>query len=504
MDKKPVRHSATEPALEHSPPSVVFKKSHSIAEGELEGWRAADPLVAAECALAEVVMINSHWSSHSVNSKLLRRASSIQLGQPGDGFEKLLPEDEEDEEDDAKAPTGFTRGQAIVTVFNCMVGASVLALPYAMDKAGVMGFGALAGVSCMMGFTAFLIGKNISIIAERPEGKAVPPSCHDWSLIGSTAFGAGGKNFLSALFLMDLSTCLITFLIASGINLPLLFVGRIGPVAATIGSGVLSFMLLYVPIRYFAYFSMLGIIAQIAMFAFLLITAASIVELDASGVGKDVKAGEVGALAGMLGCFIGCFNAHSTVPTIYQNVANKDHWGSIVLVSTGMAFLFYVIVGLVGYAVFGDNAAQAFTANLGRNAAGEVLPGLEALSLISGGLIATKMLVTVPAMSRPILAFVEARFRMGKLGTAATRAALIFVLTVLAVLGRDLLPYVTAIRGAVVQVFIAIVMPFAAYLSLKRAELGVLKKVAIAAAMVLAYSATVPGAVVDVRVILGA
>jgi len=287
---------------------------------------------------------------------------------------------------------------------------------------------------------------------------------------------------------MDLSTCLITFLIASGINLPLLFVGRIGPVAATIGSGVLSFMLLYVPIRYFAYFSMLGIIAQIAMFAFLLITAASIVELDASGVGKDVKAGEVGALAGMLGCFI----------------ANKDHWGSIVLVSTGMAFLFYVIVGLVGYAVFGDNAAQAFTANLGRNAAGEVLPGLEALSLISGGLIATKMLVTVPAMSRPILAFVEARFRMGKLGTAATRAALIFVLTVLAVLGRDLLPYVTAIRGAVVQVFIAIVMPFAAYLSLKRAELGVLKKVAIAAAMVLAYSATVPGAVVDVRVILGA
>ena len=59
-------------------------------------------------------------------------------------------------------------------MFNCMVGASVLALPFAMDQAGLCGFVVLGGVACLMGCTAYLIGKNLSIVAERPEAESVP------------------------------------------------------------------------------------------------------------------------------------------------------------------------------------------------------------------------------------------------------------------------------------------------------------------------------------------
>mmetsp|Transcript_66723 Transcript_66723/g.145511 ORF Transcript_66723/g.145511 Transcript_66723/m.145511 type:complete len:438 (+) Transcript_66723:121-1434(+) len=398
---------------------------------------------------------------------------------------------------------GLSKWQAIVTIFNCMVGASVLALPYAMDHAGLIGFLALFGVSCVMGFTAFLIGKNLSIVARRPEGLAVPVELHDWSLIGKIALGSFGQNLISVMFLMDLSSCLITFLIATGINLPLLLPdGLLSTTMATIAAGLIAFLLLYVPVRLFAYFSMLGIIAQISMFVFLLITGIYIAEEDESRVGRDLRPGHLSALAAMLGCYIGCFNAHSTIPTIYQNVGDKTQWAVIIVYSMVMAFSFYFVVGAVGYAAFGDSVRQAFTANLGRDDSGTRLRGLEFLAPVCAAMISTKMLVTVPAMSRPILAFADARMPRKRFFFIFTRVLLITLLTVLSVLGRNLLPYVTAIRGAVVQVVISIVMPFAAYISLSWNEFSKTKRVLLLGFMVMSYLLTVPGAIVDVRIII--
>merc|ERR1711920_747125 len=97
---------------------------------------------------------------------------------------------------------------------------------------------------------------------------------------------------------------------------------------------------------------------------------------------------------------------------------------------------------------------------------GELLEGMEFMAPLSGFLIATKMLVTVPAMSRPILAFVEARVECAKgmAGGMLVKVLLVTVLTVISILGRHMLPYVTAIRGAVIQVLIAIVMPQLAFI----------------------------------------
>jgi len=278
------------------------------------------------------------------------------------------------------------------------------------------------------------------------------------------------------------------------------------PMSATVLSGFLAFGLLYVPIRFFSYFSMLGIVAQLVMFLFLLMTGASVAKEDPDLIAKDFKLIDATALTGMLGCFIGCFNAHSTVPTVYQNVSDKSQWFGIVVTSTMMAFAFYMIVGLVGYAAFGHQVSQAFTANLGRDMKGNLLEGMAFMAPLSAALIATKMLVTVPAMSRPIVAFIEARasFSQGRLGSMLIKAALTTVLTILAVLGRSMLPYVTAVRGAVVQVLIAIVMPQAAFIILQWDTLTMARKSCLILLALCAYLVTVPGAVEDVRIIAAA
>merc|ERR1712086_794791 len=100
-------------------------------------------------------------------------------------------------------------------------------------------------------------------------------------------------------------------------------------------------------------------------------------------------------------------------------------------------------------------------------------------------------------------AFIEARanFSQGWAGSMLVRAALTTVLTVLAVLGRRMLPYVTAVRGAVVQVLIAIVMPQAAFIVLRWVTLTKARKFFLILLAVGAYLVTVPGAVQDVHVI---
>jgi len=468
--------------------------------------RASDPLIHAEIAMAELVSMKC---SGQVSHQLQKKAGLAKAFRKRGGTLDSLEEHEEPLlQEGEKAPeiVGFTFRQATTTMFNCMVGASVLALPFAVAKAGLFGFVVLSAVACMMGATAYLIGANLAIVAERPEAKDVPPSCHDWSLIGSIAFGSSGKAVISILFLCDLSSCLVTFLIASGINLPLIAPELLEPVSATVLSGILAFGLLYVPIRFFAYFSVLGIVAQLVMFLFLLMTGAGVAREDPGLIANDFKLIDATALTGMLGCFIGCFNAHSTVPTVYQNVIDKSQWFGIVFTSTMMAFAFYTIVGLVGYAAFGHQVSQAFTANLGRNMKGEPLDGMEFMAPLSAALIATKMLVTVPAMSRPIVAFIEARarFAQGWVGSMLIKASLTTVLTVLAVLGRSMLPYVTAVRGAVVQVLIAIVMPQAAFITLQWDTLTMARKSCLILLAIGAYLVTVPGAVEDVRVIAAA
>merc|ERR1719437_335857 len=116
------------------------------------------------------------------------------------------------------------------------------------------------------------------------------------------------------------------------------------------------------------------------------------------------------------------------------------------------------------------------------------------------------MLVTVPAMSRPILAFVEARApcAQGMAGGMLVKALLTAALTVISVLGRDFLPYVTAIRGAVVQVLIAIVMPQVAFIVLQWDKLRSALKVALPLLAACAWLVTVPGAIEDVEVVAAA
>lgn len=378
----------------------------------------------------------------------------------------------------------------------------MLALPYAMDSSGCVGLAALLAVAALMGASACLIGMSLNAAAEHPDVKASNPP-RDWALLGKLAFGGFGKGLLSFLMLLDLSGALVTFMVIISVNLPLL-IPALSSSNCAMASGILIFALLYAPLKIFAYFSMLGVMIQVMLFSFLVVTGVVVAWSNPSAVGQDIQWGSFGALTSVLGVLIGSFNAHSVIPTLYGAVQDKSEWVSISIISTATVWAFYFIVAFVAYALFGDGIAASFATNLGKDSAGSVLPPHRLMAFmapVAGGLISLKMSVTAPAMARPILSFFEARFRLGPVGDTLFRLTLISAVTLLAVLGRDYMPYIIAIRGAAVHSIMAGIMPFAVYLIVCWDRLGMLARAGLFGIMVVSYGCTLPGSLADFGII---
>lgn len=264
-------------------------------------------------------------------------------------------------------------------------------------------------------------------------------------------------------------------------------------------------LLLWVPSRFLAYFSLLGIACQLALFSFLAITGAAVVEAAPKSPGQDMVASNgLAPTFGVLGCFLSVFNAHSAMPMLYQSMAEPEKWGRVVLTGTGLSCLYYAAVGLCGYYVFGDACAQSFTLNLGRDGSSNPLPGFGFMGPLSGLLISLKMLTTFPALAAPIMTFVEFKARLTEpWKVLAWRALFIAGTCFLAVAGRNLLPYLTALRGALVHSILAVAAPFVIYMKLNLSQIKPITKLVMVAGLTAAYGFTIPGTIADLKTIFG-
>lgn len=418
---------------------------------------------------------------------------------------KALPEEGELEEVHDFEKIGFTTTEAIITYFNNMAGASVLTLPYALSQTGIFGLGVLLFFSIVMGTTSYLIGAGLSYVDDYAVQQKIPKLQRDWSLLGTVAFGEVGKKFVSVVFLLDLWGAIVRFLIVAGNNLSILSCGRIPAQVATIGTGIAAFFLMFVPVQYLARFSMLGILCQLSLFSCLMLTMVVTTISDPSSLAQDASLfpSDWHSMMTVFGCFVAVFHGQGSLPTLFQTIAEPERWGYVVGVGTGLCCLFYTSIGLVGYLTFGHLVQQTFTQNLGSDGNGKPVPYMAFAAPLSGGLVALKMIVSLPSFMRPIVLFVEGKFGMGTVTGILWKILFVAGSTSIAVYSLDLFAIITAIFGSLVHSIMAILIPFLCFLSVSWQDLHPGIFYGLFLMMVMSYGLTIPGTVADLQNIFG-
>eukprot|EP00746_Dinoflagellata_sp_MGD_P138276 gnl/MRDRNA2_/MRDRNA2_71950_c0_seq2.p1 gnl/MRDRNA2_/MRDRNA2_71950_c0~~gnl/MRDRNA2_/MRDRNA2_71950_c0_seq2.p1 ORF type:complete len:186 (+),score=11.62 gnl/MRDRNA2_/MRDRNA2_71950_c0_seq2:112-669(+) len=184
-------------------------------------------------------------------------------------------------------------------------------------------------------------------------------------------------------------------------------------------------------------------------------------------------------------------------------MAEPEQWGYVVVVGTALCCLYYTSLGLVGYLTFGNLVQQSFTQNLGSDGKGMPLPYMAFAAPLSGGLVALKMIVSLPSFMRPIIFFVEGKFGMGAIARVLWKILFIAGSTLIAVYSLDLFAIITAIFGSLVHSVMSIVIPILCFLSVSWQDLhpGIFHGLFIL--MVFSYGLTIPGTITDLQKIFG-
>uniref|UniRef100_A0A7S4RXL9 Amino acid transporter transmembrane domain-containing protein n=1 Tax=Alexandrium monilatum TaxID=311494 RepID=A0A7S4RXL9_9DINO len=380
----------------------------------------------------------------------------------------------------AKKVTAFLETGALVstrdtalTLANQIVGAGMLALPYAMLQSGMLFSILLVGVAALMGFTMWLVGYLLELVDDVAESMGVPRANRDWSLIGRLAFGERGRKLFILFCMLDLYGALVSFIVMIGVNLGILFPGVPLPVLISI-TGVTVFALLFAPEHYFAVFAMVGLLAQVMILSCLVITG---VELEASGAsGADVRLLNAAGIPAAMGIAIFLFVAHSEAPLLYQMMEDRSSWRKAVILGFIGSLGVFLLVAVLGYVFFGSATQQSFTANLGRDLELHLLPGhFNALfSCACAGLIVVKLTVSQPFTAAPIIAFVEdsVGLRDSPVGAFLWKAIFMAFTTMMCIVAGNSLAPLMELLGCVVQNAICIILPCLATLRLQGGELS--------------------------------
>mmetsp|Transcript_146603 Transcript_146603/g.258327 ORF Transcript_146603/g.258327 Transcript_146603/m.258327 type:complete len:548 (+) Transcript_146603:36-1679(+) len=370
---------------------------------------------------------------------------------------------------------GQTTIQVALNLMNCIVGAGVLSLPFALRQGGSAMSLVVPGLSVVMTMTMWMIGHTMGALDDVAARAGIPCKSRNWTMLGTMVFGRVGRILVPLLFVSDLFPTVVAYMIFAGDNTHMLAPTSDLSTHMFVLSFV-AFLLLFVPLKYFSIFSAMGIIAQVLSLLALVVTA---VELK---VGQheqsSLEAGffKVDGFLGASGIVIFLFSAHSAVPQFYQSMQNREDWPRACFLGGSGASLFYVIVGSLGYWTFGDATLQVFSLNLGRDRHLNVLEGPlpeafnQALGPVVGFFISFKLLVTFPVYTRPVLDCIEEAFgaHNSACGGFIVKVGYSLAVAFLSAYFKEYAAFVVEVIGCVVHSSMLVLLPCAFYLRVCR------------------------------------
>jgi len=373
----------------------------------------------------------------------------------------------------AVEPEGVSVMETAVNVMNMTIGAGVLVLPFAVQSAGWVILIVLAAWSCWCCASHWMIGAMLAEVDESARASGIPRACRGWNVIAEAALGQVGRQIVEVLVWMECYGMQISYLILTGRSLNLL-VPSVPAQVHILCIGPLLALLLLVPLRHFAVFSILGCLSYMAIC--LAITTTGIELGGAEHVYDQHRTFIVPQhLLSSMGIVNFLYNGHVAAPTFYQAMQNRSAWPVAVSWAMLGIFGFCSAFGLGSYAIFGEASQQSVLENVGRGMDRAILkePLSEAsnrlMSNACGALLALKLIVSLPTFALPVISSIEYLVDVQEqtLTQHIGRTVYTVATAALAALLSDKLAAVMSMVGSITNNAISYLLPAMLYLIIK-------------------------------------
>ncbi|KAI1627467.1 transmembrane amino acid transporter protein-domain-containing protein [Exophiala viscosa] len=296
-----------------------------------------------------------------------------------------------------------TIGESTVpmTVFNStnvLIGVGILALPLGIRYAGwVLGLLFLTLAAISTSYTAKLLSKCLD----------TNTASTTYGDIAFLALGTWGRNFVEALFILELTAANVALVILFGDSMNSLFpVLEVNAWKAVISLGLIP--LNFVPFKTLSFSSVIGIFC-----CFGIVTI-----VFADGL---IKPGSPGSLRQpaqtyafpenwktvplSLGLFMSPWGGHSVFPAVYKDMRHPHKYGKALKYTYTFTYGLDLTMAVLGYLMFGDKVQDEVTSNILRSTA---YP--QVLSAIVVVLIAIIPITKIPLSNRPMMDTINKKF----------------------------------------------------------------------------------------------
>ena len=264
---------------------------------------------------------------------------------------------------------GSTLAQTCFNLLNLLVGIGFLSLPYALKQSGwFIGILILISSAFLTFYTGILIWMCMNASGAKNYGE-----------LADACFGKSSRRWVSVVFILELYITCAAFIVLISDSLhilfPLLHIGYLRILAS-----ITAFAFLFIhKLEYLSciyYFltsfytldaTLAGIFASINLIFAILITGL----FKSTSPGSILHPAETNLwpqnsiyVSLTFGLVISGFAGHAVLPSICQDMKNKSQYPQALLIAFGLASILYLLIGVTGYLMYGNQSMDEITKNL--------------------------------------------------------------------------------------------------------------------------------------------
>ncbi|KAJ0987797.1 hypothetical protein J5N97_006153 [Dioscorea zingiberensis] len=354
--------------------------------------------------------------------------------------------------------------QAFANGVNVLCGVGLLSTPYAVKEGGWLGMLALFGVGSITFYTGILLKKCLDSSRE----------LQTYPDIGHAAFGTAGRLFISVILYFELYSCCVEYIILMGDTLSSIFPNlRVNCQGVALNSQqvfVITAALAVLPtvwprdLSFLSYLSAGGVIASILVMTCLMWVGT----VDKVGFHLGGTVFDLANFPVALGLYGFGYSGHSVFPNIYSSMKDPSRFPLVLFSSFLLCTILYAGVGVAGFMMFGDSTKSQITLNLPTEF---VASKIAILTTVVNPFSKYALTMTPVSLSlQEILpSKLQSFFVVVAIRTILVLSTLVFALTV------PYFGYVMALLGSIFTMLVALILPCACYLCVKRRSVNYLE-----------------------------
>ncbi|XP_020598587.1 vesicular inhibitory amino acid transporter-like [Phalaenopsis equestris] len=346
--------------------------------------------------------------------------------------------------------TGTNFFETLLNAINAISGYGYLAMPFALAQGGWLSLAALLTIAAICAYTALLLKRCMesnSLVKTYPD-------------VGELAFGSKGRILMTLLMNIELYFTVIGMLIIEGDNIGRIFPFHIAGLNIKAKQAFVALVaLILLPttwpknLRILSYLSLGSILVSF----FVLSSVFWVGAVD--GVGFNEK-GEIFNFSGMpttLSLFVFSYGGHTIMPTIFSSMENPANVTIIFAIAFTLCTIHYVLMGIIGYLMFGEETNSIITLNLPTN--------------LVASKIATWTVIAVPVVKyalaiMPVINSLEELFKIeGRVNSILLRTSVVISTAVIAI-AAPFFVYVISLTGSLITGAATIFLPCFCYLKI--------------------------------------